>query len=226
VGKVGCLSFFSNKNITCGEGGALITNDDQLAERIRLLRSHGMTTLTLDRFRGRAFSYEVTAAGFNYRLDEIRAALLRAQLRQLPEFLDRRRALFSRYLERLAGLDVTIPFARGRFVEELTHTGVHLMAVLLPAGTDRRAIMEYMKLNRIQTSIHYPLVHEFAAYRDESTSLPRTEELGRRQLSLPFYPGMRFDDIDLVVDTLQGGLAQTSNHLRTDRSQAISIEDR
>lgn len=74
-GAVGCFSFYSNKNITCGEGGALVTDDDQLAVRLRLLRSHGMTTPTLDRHHGIATSYDVVMPGFNARLDEIRAAL-------------------------------------------------------------------------------------------------------------------------------------------------------
>ena len=72
-GKVGCFSFFSNKNATCGEGGALITDDDGLAARLRLFRSHGMTSLTLDRHRGRAVSYDVVLPGYNHRLDEIRS---------------------------------------------------------------------------------------------------------------------------------------------------------
>jgi dTDP-4-amino-4,6-dideoxygalactose transaminase len=201
-GRVGCFSFFSNKNATCGEGGALITDDDALAERLRLLRSHGMTTLTLDRYQGRAFSYDVVEAGFNYRIDEIRAALMRAQLRKLPEFLARRRELFSNYANRLVDSPLTVPFVGGRFGEALPHTGVHLMPVLLPVQTDRLAVMEYLKKQGIQTSIHYPLVHEFAAYRDNVQSLPRTEQLGRRQLSLPFYPGMQMGDVDLVVRTL------------------------
>ena len=201
-GTVGCFSFFSNKNATCGEGGALLTDDDALAERLRLLRSHGMTTLTLDRYKGRAFSYDVTAAGFNYRLDEIRAALLRAQLRKLPEHLRRRRELFAHYLERLAGSPLTVPFAGGRFSDVLPNTGVHLMPVLLPVGTDRLAVMEYLKQKGIQTSIHYPLVHEFAAYRGSGQALPRTEELGRQQLSLPFYPAMKIEDVDLATTTL------------------------
>jgi dTDP-4-amino-4,6-dideoxygalactose transaminase len=206
-GKVGCFSFFSNKNATCGEGGALLTDDDALAERLRLLRSHGMTSLTLDRYKGRAFSYDVTEAGFNYRLDEIRAALMRAQLRKLAEFLVRRRELFRHYLKMLLGSSITVPFASGRFVEELPDTGVHLMPVLLPAGTDRLAIMEYLKQRGIQTSIHYPLVHEFSAYRESQQSLPGTEEIGRRQLSLPFYPGLEFEDVDFVVGALLQGLA-------------------
>ena len=201
-GKVGCFSFFSNKNATCGEGGALITDEDVLADRLRLLRSHGMTTLTLDRYKGRAFSYDVMEAGFNYRLDEIRAALMRAQLRKLPEFLARRRELFSHYVNRLVDSPITVPFVGGRFGEALPNVGVHLMSVLLPVQTDRLAVMEYLKKRGIQTSIHYPLVHEFAAYRDNVQSLPQTEQLGRRQLSLPFYPGMQIVDVDLVVETL------------------------
>jgi dTDP-4-amino-4,6-dideoxygalactose transaminase len=224
-GKVGCFSFFSNKNATCGEGGALLTDDDALADRMRLLRSHGMTTLTLDRYKGRAFSYDVTAAGFNYRLDEIRAALMRAQLRKLPGFLIRRRELFSHYLTRIVGSPVTVPFASGRFAAELAHTGVHLMPVLLPTRADRLAVMEFMKQQGIQTSIHYPLVHEFTAYRDKPQSLPRTEDLGRRQLSLPFYPGMQLDDVDLVVKTLLEALDSLKER-RFANEQAVETSSR
>jgi dTDP-4-amino-4,6-dideoxygalactose transaminase len=205
-GKLSCLSFFSNKNATCGEGGAILTDDDELAQRVRLLRSHGMTSLTLDRFKGRAFSYDVTVAGFNYRLDEIRAALMRAQLLKLPEFLVRRRQLFSTYLELLDGSPVSVPFSRGRFAEQLPDTGVHLMSVLLPEGADRLAVMEHMKRRRIQTSIHYPLIHQFAAYRDTNQQLPRTEALARRQLSLPFYPGMEPEQAGFVVTALHEAL--------------------
>ena len=109
-GRVGCFSFFSNKNITCGEGGALLTDDGALADELRRLRSHGMTSPTLERHKGRAYSYDVTAAGFNYRLDEIRAALLRAQLRRLPGFLRRRRELFSHYADRLRDTPIRLPF--------------------------------------------------------------------------------------------------------------------
>ncbi len=85
LGAVGCFSFFSNKNLPVGEGGMVVTNDDELAARLRLLRSHGMTTLTWDRHRGHASGYDVVLPGFNYRLDEMRAALGLVQLRRLPE---------------------------------------------------------------------------------------------------------------------------------------------
>ena len=82
-GAAGAFSFFSNKNLAVGEGGAVVTDDDELAERVRLLRSHGMTTLTWDRHRGHAAGYDVVALGFNYRIDEPRAALLTARLERL-----------------------------------------------------------------------------------------------------------------------------------------------
>ena len=80
LGDVGCFSFFANKNMTTGEGGMVVTNNDELAGKIKTARSHGMTTLTWDRHRGHSFSYDVVAKGYNYRLDEMRAALGLVQL--------------------------------------------------------------------------------------------------------------------------------------------------
>jgi dTDP-4-amino-4,6-dideoxygalactose transaminase len=205
-GRVGCFSFFSNKNVTCGEGGALLTDDGALAERLRLLRSHGMTTATLERHRGRAYSYDVLAPGFNYRLDEIRAALLRAQLRRLPEFLRRRRRLFACYAERLRGTPVGLPFTGADRRGEYDDTAIHILPALLPPGTDREAVMARLKERGIQTSIHYPPVHSFRAYRDDAQDLPRTTALAARQLTLPFYPAMTEDDVDVVVRALLASL--------------------
>lgn len=205
-GRVGCYSFYSNKNATSGEGGALVTDDDALAEKLRLLRSHGMTTPTLDRHRGLAYSYDVVQPGFNARMDEIRAALLRVQLAKLPGFLERRRKLFELYCAAFEDSPVEVPFSRGRFREELPETGVHIMSVLLPTGTDRTGVMAALKEARIQTSIHYPPIHRFQAYRDQGSSLPRTEALADRQLTLPLYPGMADDDIEVVVKELLASL--------------------
>lgn len=201
-GRIGCFGFFSNKNATCGEGGALITDDPVLAERLRLLRCHGMTTPTLERHRGRAYSYDVTMAGFNYRLDEIRAALLRVQLRRLPSFLRRRRELFRLYAERLQGTPVLLSFSGPRHRAECENTAIHILPIILPERTDRAAVMGRLKEAGIQTSIHYPPVHSFAAYRGEGQHLPRTEDLAARQLTLPLYPAMTDEDVDTVVTFL------------------------
>jgi dTDP-4-amino-4,6-dideoxygalactose transaminase len=206
-GRVGCFSFFSNKNITCGEGGALLTDDGALAERLRLLRSHGMTSPTLERHSGRAYSYDVVFPGYNFRLDEIRAALLRAQLRRLPAFLEARRDLFLRYLENLQDTPVHVPFSGPAHQAEYANTGIHIFSVLLPAETDRERVMAELKEAGIQTSIHYPTVHSFAAYREAAHDLPRTDALAKRQLTLPFYPGMTDGDVDLVTRTLLKALS-------------------
>jgi dTDP-4-amino-4,6-dideoxygalactose transaminase len=201
-GKVGCYSFYSNKNATCGEGGALVTDDDELAKNLRLARSHGMTTPTLDRHRGIATSYDVVMPGYNMRLDEIRAALLRAQLRKLPGHLKRRRELFRLYADALAGTPLELPFRGGRFEAELDETAVHILPVLLPEGTDRLAVMARMKAVGIQTSIHYPPVHRFACYAEDGDRLPRTTALAARELTLPFYPTLPDASVPIVVDAL------------------------
>jgi dTDP-4-amino-4,6-dideoxygalactose transaminase len=205
-GRVGCFSFFSNKNITCGEGGALLTDDASLADELRRLRSHGMTSPTLERHQGRAYSYDVTAAGFNYRLDEIRAALLRVQLRRLPSFLARRRELFAHYAARLKGTPVRLPFL-GDLRAEHDHTAIHILPALLPTGVDRAAVMARLKHVGVQSSIHYPPIHAFTAYREPPQELPGTEALARRELTLPFYPSMTEGDVDFVVQQLIQALA-------------------
>src|SRR5256714_2588439 len=114
LGAVGCFSFFSNKNLPVGEGGMVVTDDEALAEKIRLFRSHGMTTLTWDRHRGHASSYDVVLPGFNYRLDEVRAVLGLVQLRRLPEENAARGRILAGYREALAGEHgLTMPFSGG-----------------------------------------------------------------------------------------------------------------
>ena len=201
-GRAGCFSFFSNKNITCGEGGAVMTDDDALAERLRLLRSHGMTSLTLDRHKGHAFTYDVLLHGYNYRLDEIRAALLRTQLDRLDGFLGRRRELFLAYRRALHGTPITLPFAARADGADWGQTAVHILPVLLPMGTDRAQVMARMRDAGIQTSVHYRPVHQMTAFQSQAATLPRTEALAERELTLPLYPTMQEADVREVVDRL------------------------
>jgi dTDP-4-amino-4,6-dideoxygalactose transaminase len=101
-GAIGCFSFFSNKNLSTGEGGMLLTADPDLAARLRLLRSHGMTSLTWDRHHGHAYSYDVVALGYNDRIDEIRSALGRVQLAKLAANNTRRLEITRLYHEAFA----------------------------------------------------------------------------------------------------------------------------
>jgi dTDP-4-amino-4,6-dideoxygalactose transaminase len=201
-GAVGCFSFFSNKNLPVGEGGMIVTDDDELKERLRLLRSHGMTTLTWDRHRGHAHSYDVVTQGFNYRLDEIRAALGLVQLRRLPEENRGRGRVSARYREALHGTaGITMPFGDPDAQQRSSH---HLAVVLLPEGTDRVAVRERLTEQRIQTSVHYPPIHRFSAYEELGgrRELPRTDAVADRVLTLPLYAALTDEQVDTVVREL------------------------
>lgn len=201
-GDVAAFSFFSNKNLATGEGGMLTTNDDEVAAKLRRLRSHGMTTLTWDRHRGHAWSYDVTDLGYNYRPSEMLSALGLAQLSKLEASNQRRRELTVFYHELLAELvpQVGLPFAAKQ-----PGAACHILPVLLPEGTQRADFMDAMKTRGIQTSIHYPPIPEFSAYRKSSAGLdglPVTKTIAQREVTLPLYTKMTFDDVREVVQSV------------------------
>jgi dTDP-4-amino-4,6-dideoxygalactose transaminase len=196
-GAAGAFSFFSNKNLAVGEGGAIVTDDDALADRMRLLRSHGMTTLTWDRHRGHAAGYDVVALGFNYRIDEPRAALLTARLKRLDVENGQRQELDGRYRERLAPVDGVVPTAAPAH---------HIFTVVLDAGLDRDSVRRVLAEHGVQTSLHYPPVHRFSIYADGARELPLTDAYSARAVTLPLFAGMTETQQDLVVDALTAAL--------------------
>jgi len=202
-GAIGCYSFFSNKNMTTGEGGMLATDDDSLAEKLRILRSHGMTSLSWDRYQGHAYSYDVVDLGYNYRIDEMRSALGRVQLKKLPKGNQQRAQLTALYRELLAELapQVELPFGEPRGT-----SCYHILPALLPKGTDRIRFMEGLKQRGIQTSIHYPPVHHFQIYQKDwqkrGGSLPFTEDAGIREVTLPLYPTLRIEQVHWVAQAI------------------------
>lgn len=184
---IGCFSFFSNKNPVTDKSGGVVTNDGALAEQIRPMRSHGMTSLSYDGHKGHAFSCDVVRLGYNYHATEGTAALACVQLEKLNVNNARRAELTELFRDRFKDIDsITIPFLRHPEI-----SSCHLMPILLVRGTDRQASMAHLRDEGIQTSIHYPPVHHFAAYRNEHiyrhVSLPATEDVSRRQLTLPLH---------------------------------------
>ncbi len=197
LSDAGAFSFFSNKNLAIGEGGALVVRDEDRANRARLLRSHGMTSQTLDRHRGHAYSYDVTEAGFNYRWDELRAAVGTQRLRRLPDALERRSALAREYRAQLseAAPGVTVPFG-----SDTESVPAHIFPILLPPGANRDSVMGRMREHGIQTSIHYPLTPAFEGYRlDPVGEWEVAAEYCERVVTLPFYPEMTDDDVSRVA---------------------------
>jgi dTDP-4-amino-4,6-dideoxygalactose transaminase len=206
LGQAGCFSFFSNKNLPVGEGGMIVTGDEELAKQLRLLRSHGMTTLTWDRHRGHASGYDVVLAGFNYRLDEVRAAVGLVQLSRVIEENEARARIAGRYREVLDGVDgLTMPFGdrdRGRVSSH------HLAVVVLPDAIDRDRVRAALEERRIQTSVHYPPIHSFTQYRSlgQRRRLPRTDALATRILTLPLYGGLSDEQVEDVIEALLGAV--------------------
>jgi dTDP-4-amino-4,6-dideoxygalactose transaminase len=215
-GNMGCFSFFSNKNMTTGEGGMIVTDNNEYAERLHRLRSHGMTTLTWDRHKGHASTYDVVELGYNYRIDEIRAALGVVQLEKLDANNECRRRLTGLYRDALHEFapQVTVPFA--------DHAGVsaaHLMPILLPEGADKLEFMEQMKACKVQTSFHYPPIHTFTAYQKPNprASLSITEAVAAREVTLPLYPTLRDEDVIMVAELVGRTIQQTEAGTVLDR---------
>ncbi|MCW3068978.1 MAG: DegT/DnrJ/EryC1/StrS family aminotransferase [Solirubrobacterales bacterium] len=206
-GLAGAFSFFSNKVLSVGEGGLLCTDDDDVAAFVRSRRSHAMTSGTWDRHTGRTDTYDVTGLGFNYRLDEPRAALLLSRLQRLESEITRRRELTVRYRELLAQVQgIIVPFDD----DEVPTSSCYVIPIMLEEDGRQAEVSERLRERGIQTSIFYPAIHRFTAYQSRfpGLSLPITELASRTELTLPFYPHMTHDDQDRVAAALAEAVAR------------------
>ncbi|WP_085909931.1 UDP-4-amino-4,6-dideoxy-N-acetyl-beta-L-altrosamine transaminase [Kiloniella majae] len=208
-------SFHPVKNIATGEGGALSTNDLELATRLSQLRSHAMSRNSSDwQNKELAFSnegtpnpwyYEINQPSLNYRLSDINAALGTSQLKRVARFLERRRQLVSLYQEAFKNFHEAIQLIPQR---SGTSSGLHLFAVLIDfnkAGKSRADVMDNLRENGIGTQVHYipvskqPYFHQLYG----GANLPGAIAYYERTLSLPLYPGMENSDVYRVVDALK-----------------------
>jgi len=202
-GRISCYSFFSNKNLSVGEGGMVVTQDRELYDKVRLLRSHGMTSLTIDRHNRKSVSYDVAIPGLNYRIDEIRSALGIVQLEKLDSNNLKREGLVIKYHKQLSSTkDIVIPW---NFNVKDRSSSFHIFPILLPDKVNRVAVMASLGVKGIQTSIHYPAYKAFSAYRNLfDDSLKIADEISRRVLTLPLFPTMSLDAVKYVSHELTG----------------------
>ena len=204
IGDIGCFSFFSNKNISTGEGGMMVMNKREHFERAKLMRSHGMTTLSFDRSKGHAVSYDVVAHGHNYRIDDMRAALAMVQLGRLPGDLAQRATVRARYIEQLRGVDEVIVAFRdhGGFVSN------YIFPVVLRNATaaQRDAVRNELHQRGIQTSVHYPPAHRFSIFQGFAGKLPQTDAAADSEITLPMHGSLKTEEVDRVVDALKQGI--------------------
>jgi len=208
IGDAAAFSFYGNKNMTTAEGGAVIASDPRVLDTIRQMRQHGMTTGTFQRFSSRQSTYDVTMLGFNYRMDELRAALGLVQLQHLAEWNAKRKTLTRHYMdllyERCPG--VLTPFRKSQG----SSSSNHIMPIVLPDKSVRQDVVDKLRDRGIQTTIHYPPAHLFSFYREKypTAPLPLTEEFAQRELTLPLHPRLEREHIQKVTRALAEALAQ------------------
>ena len=187
-GDIACFSFYPTKNLgAIGDGGAILTNANELADRVRWLREYGWKQ-----------HYISDLAGMNTRLDELQAAILKVKLAHLDSDNQRRRDLANRYISKLSGSSIGLPV----MIEGTTHV-MHLFVI---EHTQRQALKTYLEQAGVGTAIHYPMaIHQQPAYQGRLRGcdvLPETEKLISRILTLPMYPELGEDQVDFVCDRI------------------------
>jgi len=198
-GVAGCFAFYPNKQMTTGEGGAIVTDDDELANLFRSLRNQG---------RGRMGSWlHHERLGFNYRMDELSAALGVSQIRRLDDFLAKRAAVAAMYTERIA----TIDGVRPPVVRPDVTMSWFVYVVLLPEGTDRAHVIDALEADGIPSRAYFEPLHLQPYIRERYGTgegmLPVTEAVAARTLALPFHNRLTSDQVDRVVEALGRALS-------------------
>jgi perosamine synthetase len=215
-GTATCFSFSSNKNITCGEGGAVATQSDYLAARVKKSRFLGISHHTWERRkRAKPWQYTVVGPGFRYHMSDINAAIGLAQLERLDEFARTRRAIAARYDSRLAGLPWLLPVER-----DLENTIPQLYVTRITHGL-RDRLFTSLRADGINCGVHYVPNHQQPAFKKFKRSLPVTERLADEIISLPLHTRLRADQIEQVISKvghfLRGALP--AKHRRKSPSQ-------
>jgi len=205
VGAMGCFSLFAKTLLGAGEGGIVISEDEGLAARVRSLRSHAMTSVTWDRHRGHAETYDIPELGFNHRIDEPRATLALSRLARLDEALEGLRAVVRAYRDRLGGVDgLEIPFSD----DEVELSGHFAFPVLVADRATRDRVRATLHSRGVQTTF-YPALTQLTEYARRATGEPCTnaETFADRHLALPLFPALTGERIGLVADELTAALA-------------------
>ena len=205
MGDAGCFSFYPTKNVATCDGGMVITRDQELQERVKVLSLHGMTADAWSRFVGGPRGYEVAEAGFKYNMTDVAAALALPQLHWVDEHWRKREQIWRAYSERLRGLPLVLPSA----VESESRHAYHLYTPLLSLeeiGASREKIIAALDAENIGVGIHYVPVHQQPYYRRcfgfSDEDFPNASYIGERTISLPLSPAMSERDVDDVFNAL------------------------
>jgi len=205
MGDAGCFSFYPTKNIATCDGGMVITRDQELHRRVKVLSLHGMTADAWTRFVGGPTGYEVVDAGFKYNMTDVAAALALPQLNAVEDHWRKRERIWQAYNERLRELPLTLPAP----MEPHSRHAYHLYTPLLrleEIGVTREKIIAALDAENIGVGIHYAPVHQQPYYRKRygfsDADFPAATFVGERTISLPLSPDMSEQDVDDVANAL------------------------
>ena len=203
LGETACFSFFATKNITCGEGGAIATKDSALAAKLKLLRNHGMSKTSADRFREGYLHWDVDVLGWKYNMGNIEAGILLPQIPRIQPNHQKRVQLAERYMEALSPLEkhIRIPAS----VNSAVHAR-HLFPIWV-APQKRDALIQHFHKEGIPSVVNYRAVHLLTWFKNTLNyklgDFPEAELIGDSTISIPFYPNMPLEHVDVVVDSLK-----------------------
>ncbi len=209
IGDISCFSFYATKNITTGEGGMITTENEEFADRARIMSLHGISKDAWKRYMAEgSWYYEIIAPGYKYNFTDIAAALGIAQLKKTDIFMNRRRQIADMYHEAFQGLDeLDLPLANGE--EKGTTHSWHLYVIRLNLqrlAIDRNKFIDELRRKGIGTSVHFIPLHLHPYYRDtygyQPDDFPVAYETYQRIVSLPIYPRMSDGDVQKVVDAV------------------------
>jgi dTDP-4-amino-4,6-dideoxygalactose transaminase len=202
LGDTACYSFYATKNLTCGEGGALVTNDDELFEKLRLLRLHGMNKNANDRHQEGYKHWDMTVLGWKYNMDNIQAAMLLPQMDRLEENWRRRQAVAQHYEDHLWDIP--------HLSQPKTASGVEHARHLFPVwvgGGRRDSVIEELQRRGIGIMVNYRAIHLLTYFHEtfgyRPGDFPVAEQIGDASLTLPLYPNMPLNHVDVVADALR-----------------------
>jgi dTDP-4-amino-4,6-dideoxygalactose transaminase len=201
VGHAGCLSFFSKKQLFVGEGGMVLSSDEEVDKTVRLLRSHGMSASTWDRHRGYGYSYDVVDVGYNFRLDEPRAALGLSRLSKLQTGIDARRRTVRLYRQLLA----EVPGVELAWSDEQVERSSHFAFPILLDGAEACDAMRSGLAERGIQTTRYPVIHGFTEYSGLAPmgSLPFAEAAAARHCALPLSASTIETEVERVVEAVK-----------------------
>jgi dTDP-4-amino-4,6-dideoxygalactose transaminase len=209
LGDIACFSFYATKNITSGEGGAVGTNKPELAEKVLLLRQHGMSKEAADRHSGNYQHWDMLECGWKYNMDNIQAAMLLPQLGKIEKYWRRRREVYDRYIDGLEGI-CEIRYPR---IAQGSKSSLHLFTIWVDEGK-RDSVLEEMGRRGVGVAVNYRAIHLLKYFRERFAyrkgMYPNAERIGECTISLPLYPGLSDEEIGYVIGSVKTAVTATS----------------